>query len=129
MKNLFLIILILPFLISAQNKRAMTVEDLWAMKRINSFDVSSDGKTIVFAASSYSIEDNKGNSDLYLVNSDGTNMRSLKSSEKNESNPQFVNSLNKISYLLDGQIWLCNYDGSGEEKLTDIYTGVSDYEW
>ncbi|RPI75468.1 MAG: S9 family peptidase [Ignavibacteriales bacterium] len=129
MKNLFLIILILPFLISAQNKRAMTVEDLWAMKRINSFDVSSDGKTIVFAASSYSIEDNKGNSDLYLVNSDGTNMRSLKSSEKNESNPQFVNSLNKISYLLDGQIWLCNYDGSGEEMLTDIYTGVSDYEW
>ena len=52
MKKLFLIVLLLPCFISAQNKRAMTVDDLWAMNRINSFDLSADGKMIVFVAAS-----------------------------------------------------------------------------
>ena len=129
MKKLLLIFLILPNFMSAQEKRAMTVEDLWAMKRINSFDVSPDGKMIVFAVTSYNINDNKGNSDIYLINSDGTDLHTLKSSDKNESNPQYVPNSKKISYLLDGQIWTCNYDGSGEEKITDVYTKITDYDW
>ena len=123
MKKLFLIVLLLPCFISAQNKRAMTVDDLWAMKRINSFDLSADGKMIVFVA------ENNGNSDIYLVNSDGSNLHTLKNSEKNELIPLFVPNSNKISYLLDGQIWTCNPDGSSEEKLSDVYTKVTDYEW
>jgi dipeptidyl aminopeptidase/acylaminoacyl peptidase len=129
MKKLFFVVLLFPCFISAQNKRAITVEDLWAMKRINSFDVSADGKMIVFAATSYSIDENKGNSDIYLINSDGNNLHTLKNSEKNETIPLFVPNSNKISYLLDGQIWTCNPDGSGEEKLTDVYTKVTDYKW
>jgi dipeptidyl aminopeptidase/acylaminoacyl peptidase len=129
MKKLFFVVLLFPCFISAQNKRAITVEDLWAMKRINSFDVSADVKMIVFAATSYSIDENKGNSDIYLINSDGNNLHTLKNSEKNETIPLFVPNSNKISYLLDGQIWTCNPDGSGEEKLTDVYTKVTDYKW
>ncbi len=128
MKKLFLLLL-LPFFLTAQDKRAITVEDLWAMKRINSFDVSADGKMIVFAATSYSIEENKGNSDIYLIDPEGNNLRVLKNSEKNESLPLFVPKSNKISYLLDGQIWTCSYDGSGDEKITDVYTKVTDYKW
>lgn len=129
MKKFFLILVLIPFIIIPQNKRAMTVEDLWAMKRISHYDVSADGKVIVFSAASYNIDDNKGNTDIYLINSDGSNLRSLKNSEKNESNPKFVPNSDKLSYLIDGQIWLCNYDGSEEEKFTDIYTKVSDYKW
>ncbi len=129
MKKLFLTFLLLPCFLTAQDKRAMIVEDLWAMKRINSFDVSADGKTIVFATTSYSIEENKGNSDIYLINSDGSNLRTLKNSEKNETVPLFVSNSDKISYLLDGQIWTCNSDGSGEKKLTDVYTKITEYEW
>ena len=53
----------------------------------------------------------------------------MKNSEKNELIPLFVPNSNKISYLLDGQIWTCNPDGSSEEKLSDVYTKVTDYEW
>jgi dipeptidyl aminopeptidase/acylaminoacyl peptidase len=129
MKKLLLILLILPCFLSAQNKRAMTVDDLWAMKRITSYDISPDGKLIAFAAASYSVAENKGNSDIYLINSDGSELRTIKDSEKNESNPKFVPNSNRISYLFDGQIWTCSTDGSGEEKLTDVYTKVSDYDW
>jgi len=129
MKKLLLILFLFPLLLIAQDKRVLTVQDLWAMKRINSFDISPDGKTIVFAATSYSIEANKGNSDIYLINSDGSNLRSLKNSVKNESSPYFIPNSQKISYLLDGQIWVCNPDGSGDEKLTDVYTKVTEYKW
>ncbi len=129
MKKLILIFFIAPIFLTAQDKRALTAEDLWAMKRINSYDVAEDGKLIVFTATSYSIEENKGNSDIYLIDPDGNNFKALKNSEKNESVPLFVPNSKKISYILDGQIWTCNYDGSGEEKLTDVYTKVTDYDW
>ena len=129
MKKLPFVVFLFPLLLTVQDKRALTVEDLWAMRRIDSFDLSSDAKTIVLAVTSYSIEENKGNSDIYLINSDGGNLRSLKNSPKSELSPFFVPNSDKISYLLDGQIWLCNHDGSGEEKLTDVYTKVTEYEW
>jgi dipeptidyl aminopeptidase/acylaminoacyl peptidase len=129
MKKFLLILVFIPLIIIPQSKRAMTIEDLWAMKRINHFDVSSDGKLIAFSAISYSIEENKGNTDILLIDYDGGNLRTLKDSEKNETNPKFVPNSGKISYLVEGQIWLCNYDGSGEEKITDIYTSISDYKW
>ena len=69
MKKLLLIFLLLPCFISAQNKRAMNTEDLWSMKRINSYDLSADGRMLVFASTSYNIEENKSNSDIYLIKS------------------------------------------------------------
>ena len=42
------IILILVTANFAQEKRAITVDDLWNMKRIGSFDVSPDASKIIF---------------------------------------------------------------------------------
>jgi dipeptidyl aminopeptidase/acylaminoacyl peptidase len=128
MKKMFLIFfLIFTCIISAQ--RALTVEDLWNMKRIGTYDLSPDGKTIVFQLTIYSMEANKGNSDIYIVDADGKNLKVVKNSEKNEKVPQFTPDGKKISYLVDGKIWLCNVDGSGEEKLFDIYSEIDGYEW
>ena len=90
MKLLLSLVFLLPVLLFAQSKKPLTVDDLWAMKRIGSFNLSPDGKTIVFSVSTYSMNENKGNTDIYLVNSDGTGLRALKSSEKNESSPVFM---------------------------------------
>ena len=61
MKKLLPILLLLPFIIYSQTKHPLTVDDLWAMKRIESFDLSPDGKTIAFAATTYNMDENKGN--------------------------------------------------------------------
>ncbi|MDR3610743.1 MAG: S9 family peptidase [Ignavibacteriaceae bacterium] len=129
MKNLFLIFLLLPFFTFSQNKRALTVDDLWKMKRVGYFEPSPDGKKIVFELTSYSMEENKGHTDIYIMESDGKDLHALKSTDKNETLPKFTPDSRKVSYIKDGQIWLCNTDGTGEEKLTDIYTQVSDYKW
>lgn len=110
-------------------KRAMTVEDMWNMKRIGGYDVSPDGKTIAFAVSKFSMETNKSNSDVYLIDADGKNLRPLKNSEAGESSPKFSPDGKKVAYQKKGQIWLCNLDGSNDQLLTNIYSGASGLIW
>jgi dipeptidyl aminopeptidase/acylaminoacyl peptidase len=107
--------------------RPLTVDDLWAMKRIESLELSPDGAAIVFSATTYSMEENKGNTGIYLANADGSNLRALKNSDKDETSPKFFLDGKKIAYLVDNQVHSCNLDGNEDEQLTDIYTGVSNF--
>ncbi len=129
MKFLLLLLVLTPLVLTAQDKRAMTVEDLWSMKRIGTYDVSPDGKTIAFSVTTYDMNANKGNTDIYLIDSDGKNLRPLKNSDKNESEPKFSPDGKKIAFTMDDQIWVCDLDGSNTTQLTDIYTGASGFEW
>jgi dipeptidyl aminopeptidase/acylaminoacyl peptidase len=128
MKKLLVIIFLIQLGLSAQN-RPLTIDDLWAMERITSFDVSSDGKIIAFTSTNYSMDLNKGNSNIYLINSDGKNIRSLKDSEKNEKDPKFSPDGKTIAYLFESQIWTTDLNGKNDKQLTSIYTGVDKYVW
>jgi dipeptidyl aminopeptidase/acylaminoacyl peptidase len=129
MKKILLILLAVPFLLFAQTKRAITIEDLWSMKRVGTFDLSPDGKTIAFTVASFSMDENKGNTVIYLINSDGSNMRPFKSSAKNETDPKFSPDGRRIAFIRDSQIWTANYDGSAEAQITSISTGASGIRW
>ncbi len=129
MKTFLTVFILLQTIIIAQVEHPLTADDLWAMKRIGSFDLSPDGKTLVFDVTSYDMEDNKGNSDIYLVNIDGSNLHPLKNSEEMESKPCFSPDGKKITYLINDQIHTCNLDGSSDIQLTDFYTGVDDFRW
>jgi dipeptidyl aminopeptidase/acylaminoacyl peptidase len=124
-----LIIIISIIQIYAQQKRTMTVEDLWNMKRIGAYDVSPDGKTIAFTVTTYNMESNKGNSDIWLIDADGKNLRPLKHSDVNESTPKFSPDGKTIAYQFKGQIWSCDFDGKNDLQLTNIYSGASGMVW
>lgn len=129
--SFFLTIFAIAFISSAvyPQKRAITLDDLWNMKRVGTASLSPDGKTIAFTVTTYNMEENKGNSDIYLINTDGSNLRPLKNSPQNEKEPRFSPDGKKIAYTFEGQVWMCNPDGSGEQQLTSIYTKASGYVW
>ncbi len=129
MKILFSMLILFQLIIIAQTRHPLTVEDLWSMKRIGSFDLSPDGKTLAFDVSTYSMEQNKGNSDIYLINIDGSNLHPIQKSGKMESHPRFSPDGKKIAYLFEDQIHICSLDGSNDIQLTDLYTGVNDFRW
>ena len=106
-------------------KHPMTVEDMWNMKRITSFDISPDGKNIVFASTSYDFEKNKGNSDIWIMTNEGKYLKPVKNSPDNESAPKFTPDGKKIAYEFKENIWLCDLDGTNNVQLTDLYTGAS----
>lgn len=129
MKNLLFILFLLSSAIFSQTKHPLTVDDLWAMKRIGTFDLSPDGKLIAFTVTTYNMDENKGNNDIYLINSNGSDFRPLKNSDKSESEPKFSPDGKRIGFIRDDQIWTCNYDGSDEKQLLDISTGASGIVW
>jgi dipeptidyl aminopeptidase/acylaminoacyl peptidase len=129
MKKVILISFLFVAISFAQSKQLMNYDYLWGMKRIGALELSPDGKTIAFTMSIYSMDLNKGNSDIYLIDSDGNNLRPFKNSAKSEANPKFSPDSKKLSYLFEGQIHVENLDGTGAEQVTDIYTGVNDFIW
>jgi len=75
------------------------------------------------------MEANKGNSDIWLIDSNGKNLRPLKNSDANESAPKFSPDGKMIAYQFKGQIWVCDYEGKNDAQLTNIYTGASGMVW
>jgi dipeptidyl aminopeptidase/acylaminoacyl peptidase len=125
----FIPLMALAAVLSAQTKRPLTVDDLWNMKRITQFSVSPDGKSIVYSLSSYSMETNKGNTDIYIMNSDGSNVRAVKNSAESETDPRFTPDGKYISYSMKNQLRMCRPDGSDDIQLTDLATGASSLRW
>jgi dipeptidyl aminopeptidase/acylaminoacyl peptidase len=66
----------------SQGTSYFTYDDLWGLKRIGGIELSPDGKTIAFTQSVYSMDLNKGNSDIYLVDINGKHLRPFKTVPK-----------------------------------------------
>lgn len=110
-------------------QHALIPEDLWAMKRIGDVVLSPNGKTIAFTVTEYYLEENKGQTDIWLIDADGKNIRALKNSSESESQPKFIPGTNQISYVKGGQLWKTDMDGKYDVQLTNFYSGVSDVVW
>jgi dipeptidyl aminopeptidase/acylaminoacyl peptidase len=127
MRTILAIVSIIIFTTSsfAQEKHAITVDDLWNMKRIGSFDVSQDASKIIFDVTTYSMELNKGQTDIWIINSDGSGLRQIKESA---SLPKFIPGDSKIYFERNEQLFISDLNGKNENQLTDFYSGVSEAE-
>lgn len=116
------IVLILSFILMAQGvfgQERLTPELLWEIDRISQDDLSEDGKTLVYGLTDYDLQANKGDRDLYLLNTNGGNPTLLSDLEGSEYNAQFRPNTDKIGFLYKGQLWEINTDGSERKKLSE----------
>ncbi len=109
----------------------MTPETLWAFGRVGTFDVSPDGKKVVYTVSYYSIPENKGNSEIFVVNVDGSGRKQLTRSAFQEAAPRWMNDSRHIAFLSNEsgsmQIWVMDSDGGEKKQLTDREGGIVDF--
>ncbi len=110
---------------------AFTVHDLLAMQRISDPQVSPDGKRVVFVLRTTDLEDNKGRTDLWLVNIDGSGLRQLTTSPENESNPRWAPDGKSIYYISSRggsqQVWRLRMDGGEPEKVTSFAVSLGTF--
>ena len=113
-------------------KRAMTVEDMWAMKRIGEFDISPDGKTLVFDLTEYSIEKNSSSKHLLMIPANGGEPKKMTSTGKN-FNPKWRPDGSAITFLSDrnGTIQIFNLllSGGDAAPVTDVPVDIEDFIW
>jgi len=114
----------------AKSRRAMTVEDLWKFERVGSPAVSPDGRWVAFTVSSYSMEDNESETDLWLVAADGSSApRQLTWNEGGESNPVWSPDGRHLAFTAkrgEGppQLHLLPMAGGEAEPLTELPVSV-----
>ncbi|MBI1825414.1 MAG: S9 family peptidase [Planctomycetes bacterium] len=100
-----------------------SIHDMLAMKRISDPDVSPDGKRVVFTVRTTDIEANKGRTDLWLVNVDGTGLRQLTSDPANDGSGKWSPDGKSIYFVSSrggsSQIWRIAPDGGEAEKVTN----------
>jgi dipeptidyl aminopeptidase/acylaminoacyl peptidase len=132
MKKLFFIFLLLMF--SAQlfpQKKAFTIADLYRVKNLGSLSVSPDGKTLLFTLTESKLAEGTTNADIYIMGTDGANIKNISNTPKSESNPVWGSDGKFIYYTSpasgETQVYKLNPTDLNSEKITDFNMGVSDF--
>ena len=108
----------------------LTPEVLEAFGRVSEATPSPDGTKIIFTLTYEDIQENKGNSEIYIMDADGQNMKRLTKTAGSESNLQWIENGEKIAFLRHDkdtdavQIFSINADGSGEKRLSSEKNGI-----
>ncbi len=139
--NLFVLLLMItmasaPVLASAfstNDKRPITAEDLWNMKRVTSGDASPDGNHVVFPVTEYDIEENSSSTNLYLYSLDG-NKKHRFTSQNSDRQPAWSPDGKQIAFVSgrDGspaQLYLIPVDGGEARRITDMPVSISAPKW
>lgn len=102
--------------------RRMTPEALWAMGRIGSVAVSPDEKQIAYTVSYYSVPRNKSNSEVFVMDADGSANTQITQSTWKEAQPVWFKDGKKLAFLSSesgsNQVWEMNPNGTERKQLT-----------
>ncbi len=120
----------------AVEKRPLTVDDLWAMHRVGSPAVSPDGRLVAFTVTTFSKEENKGESDLWLVPSDGSaEPRRLTWQKGADGNPAWSPDGRTLAFVSKrgedevAQLYLLPMAGGEAEPVTDLPIAPGAPKW
>jgi len=127
--RLFAFILLIVSFAVAEQKRAITFDDLIGFGRVSDPQISRDGKTVAFVVTSYDKPENTSNSNIYLTPIDGGQTRQLTTEKKSSNTPRWMPDGKSIAFVSnrDGQsqIWVIPVSGGEARKVTTISTGAT----
>ncbi len=118
---------------SAQ-RRALEVDDLFAIKRVGNPQVSPDGKWGAYTVGTTSLEDEKSTTRVWMVSTDGDEPLPMTAESYSASNPRWSPDGKYLSFTATrndttSQVWALDRRGGEAQQLTEVEQGVGGYEW
>jgi dipeptidyl aminopeptidase/acylaminoacyl peptidase len=133
MKKITLSLTFLLTLATGFSQKKFTPEDIWRLAMVTDPQPSPDGKNILFHMKRTELAENKGNNDLFIVNSEGEGTIQITSTPSSEFNARWRPDGTKIGFLMaEGgapQFYEINPDGSGLEKISNEASGIEGFEY
>ena len=137
LQRLLVVLLAVPLgAAEAAQERPLTIEDLMTMKSLSGPVVSPEGEWVVYAVRARDMEEDKSNSQLWVVPTAGGEPVPMTATETSAGNPQWSPDGKYLSFTASkgegakSQVWTLNRQIGGEAvQLTDTKQGVNDYAW
>ncbi|MDR1879864.1 MAG: S9 family peptidase [Tannerellaceae bacterium] len=109
----------------------MTPEALYSMARVSDVKLSPDGSKALYGVTFISIEQNRGNRELFVVNTDGSGKKQITHTPKSEQNAVWIKGGNEIAFLSaesgSSQLWTMNADGTNRRQISDYKGGINGF--
>ncbi|HYO14169.1 MAG TPA: S9 family peptidase [Thermoanaerobaculia bacterium] len=106
-----------------------TVHDLLAMERITDPQPSPRGDRVAFVVRTTDLEANRGRTDLWVVNIDGSGLTRLTSDPAGDSNPRWAPDSQSLYFLStrsgSSQVWRLAAAGGDAVQVTDLPLDVA----
>jgi WD40-like Beta Propeller Repeat. len=107
-----------------------TPEIMHQLGKVSDLQLSPDGSRILYGVTYTSIEENKGNRELFIINTDGTDNTKITNTAKSEANARWIDD-NTIMYMRGGKIYKSTLNGkqiSSEKEVNNTPDGVEAFE-
>jgi len=136
--TLFLTLGLLSFTFGAEspqeiNDRYLRLGDVFDLEYASDPQISPTGSSVVYERNFFDIMTDRRRSNLWIVQSDGTDHRPLTTGKHRNSSPRWSPDESKIAYLStrDGkpQIWAHSMKTGHEAKLTSLLSAPSAISW
>lgn len=118
-----------------QEKKLLTAEEIWKMKRIGAFSVNPEKTEALFSVTTWNAAKNESTGDLYLLNLKTGEYRKFTSGKGSESSPVWSPDGKKIAFVAKresdeaGQIYIIERDGGEATRLTEMPMGAQSIKW
>ncbi len=106
-----------------------TPEIMHSLAKVSDPQISPDGTKILYGVGFTSIEQNRSNRELFVMNIDGSNKVQLTKTPQSESNARWIEGGKRIAFLRGGQMWVMNADGTGEKQVSDLSGGIMEFKF
>ncbi len=114
-------------------KRKIKADDLFNIKRISQPQFSPDGKWIAYVVTVIDKDENRSNSDIWMIPRQGGVPIRLTNHEKGDSSPCWSPDGKYLAFISSreekSQIWLFDTLGGEPSQLTKMSNGVNSFVW
>lgn len=128
MRKYLLMIVACAMLHNVFAQQVMTPELLWKLGRVYAECLTPDKSQVIYSVKYYDEASNTGESNLYAVSLTGGEVRQLTQTTGTEYNVLPLPN-GKMGYLLKGQLWQAEWDGSQARQLTNYAPGLDNVKF
>lgn len=125
----------LPLQAADASRRAITAQDLWAVKRLSSPALSPDGRRAVYSVQEWSIDKNKSTASLWLTDLSTSQTRRLTNSQSSDTAPAWHEDSQRVAFVAKrgddeaAALYVIDAGGGEAEEIIELPYGISNPQW
>jgi len=134
-KPVLFVLILLCFTLVFGQQRTFELADYYKVKYVGSPHVSPDGSTVAFTLTTYDMSASEKETQIWIMNADGENIRQLTTGEEDAIQPRWHPDGNRLMYVSKdtstekNQAYEIHIDSREITQLTEFSMGVSKPNW